>query len=307
MKVRLWGVRGSIPSPGPDTVKYGGNTSCIELRFGEKRRLIIIDAGSGLRVLSDHLMTHDIKNGPIEADLFLTHTHWDHILGFPFFVPIYIPGTKLRIWGPPTHEEESLDKVMAYQLSYRYFPVRHEELAAKIEYHNIQEGRYDLGDGIIMKTKLLNHPILVLGYRFEYHGRTFCTCYDHEPFYNLFPTDPKHPDYDPYSAEEGEAAAREENERVAKFFYGADVLLHDAQYTIEEYRASKIGWGHSAYEHAINAAHRARVKKLVLFHHDINRTDAEIDRFEEHYRGLISGKSEMQVEMAREGMEFDLS
>ena len=129
--LKIWGDRGSMPTPGPDTVLFGGNTSCLELRFDG--RLVIVDAGSGIRQLGDQLMKTDIRKGPISADIFITHTHWDHIMGFPMFTPIYVPGTKLKIRGPITYEDDTLERVIGSQLSYRYWPVRQDELAAKIE------------------------------------------------------------------------------------------------------------------------------------------------------------------------------
>jgi hypothetical protein len=175
INVRLWGVRGSIPCPGPSTVRYGGNTACLELRFGEEERLVIIDAGSGIRQLGDHLMKNDLPKGPIRTKIFLSHTHWDHIMGFPFFTPIFIPGSELEIYGPVTYEDEGLDRIIGDQLRYRYFPVKHSELAAKISYHPMKERSMDLGEGLWVTTKYLNHPILCLGYRFEYKGKVFCT------------------------------------------------------------------------------------------------------------------------------------
>jgi phosphoribosyl 1,2-cyclic phosphodiesterase len=301
---RIWGDRGSMPTPGPDTVLFGGNTACLELRCGE--RLIIVDAGSGIRKLGDKLMAEDIKKGPISADIFITHTHWDHIMGFPMFTPIYVPGTRLRIRGPISYEDDSLEKVIGSQLSYRYWPVRQEELSAKIEYEQIKEATIDLGDDVYVTTKYLNHPILCLGYRFEYKGRSLVTAYDTEPFRNVFPVDPADPDYDEFAAREGEEAAAEENEKLRRFFEGADLLVHDTQYTAKEYNASRVGWGHSSYEHAINAAHSAGVKRLVLFHHDPNRTDAELQELELFYQGKVGGRTRMEVEMAREGRSFTL-
>jgi len=306
MKIRLWGVRGSIPSPGPHTVTYGGNTACIELRFGTEERLVIIDAGSGIRSLGDHIMKKDFPKGPIDTDLFLSHTHWDHIMGFPFFTPIFIKNTKLRIHGPVTYEEDTLDKIVGDQLRYRYFPVRHEELASNIQYHQLKESTIEMGDGIKVRTKYLNHPILCLGYRFEYQGKVFCTAYDTEPFRNVFETNPEAPDYDPVAAEEGEQAAREENEKILQFFRGADLLIHDSQYTHKEYVSSKLGWGHTSFEHAINSAHKANVKKLVLFHHDPNRSDDELSKLENHYKNILKDKSNMEIECAREGTEYIL-
>jgi phosphoribosyl 1,2-cyclic phosphodiesterase len=306
INVRLWGVRGSIPCPGPSTVRYGGNTACLELRFGEEERLVIIDAGSGIRQLGDHLMKNDLPKGPIRTKIFLSHTHWDHIMGFPFFTPIFIPGSELEIYGPVTYEDEGLDRIIGDQLRYRYFPVKHSELAAKISYHPMKERSMDLGEGLWVTTKYLNHPILCLGYRFEYKGKVFCTAYDTEPFRNVFPEDPEDPDYDQAAAEEGSLAAKEENEKILRFFQGADLLIHDSQYTLEEYENGKQGWGHSTFEYAINAAHKAGVKKLLLFHHDPNRSDSQLEALVDEYRAQISAKSGLVIEIAREGSVYSI-
>lgn len=305
MKIRFWGVRGSIPCPGPHTVKYGGNTLCLELRFKAPDRLIIIDAGSGIRELGNYMMAHDLPKGPIETEIFLTHTHWDHIMGLPFFTPIYIPGTKLKIYGPVTYEDDTLKDVVGGQLTYRYFPVRQTELASEIKYIDLKEGRLDLGDGIILKTKYLNHPLLCLGYRFEYRGKVLCTAYDTEPFQNVFCTDPDDPAYDEAMAHEGEQVAREENQRVEEFFAGVDLLIHDAQYTQEEYESSKAGWGHSSCEYAIAAAKRSGVKRLALFHHEPVRTDAQIDELSKKYCS-VDYAGDTEVFFAREGMRIEL-
>jgi len=306
MKIRPWGVRGSIPCPGPETVHYGGNTSCIEIRYGEDDRLIVIDAGSGIRKLGEHIAKNDLSKGPLKFSMFFSHTHWDHIMGFPFFIPIFVPGTEIDIYGPVTYEDEGLEEIIGGQLRYRYFPVKHSELSAKLRYHPLRERSIDLGGGMQLTTKYLNHPILCLGYRFEHEGKVFCTAYDTEPFRNVFPTDPSDPSYDEEAAKEGEAAAKEENEKVLRFFKGADLLIHDSQYTKEEYTSSKIGWGHTSHEYAINAAHKAGVKKLLLFHHDPNRSDDELRSLLETYRSRIAGKSNLEIEVAREGVVWEL-
>lgn len=303
IKLTFWGVRGSIPCPGPDTVKYGGNTACLELRFGEEERLVIIDAGSGMRELSAKLLSYDLPKGPIKTQVFLTHTHWDHIMGFPFFVPIYIPGTEIDIYGPVTYEEEGLDKIIGSQLRYRYFPVKQSELAATIKYHPLKECVRDLGDGLTMETRYLNHPILCLGYKFTYKGKTVTTCYDTEPFRNLFPTDPEDPRYDEMAAREGDLAAKEQNDKILKFIYGSDILVFDSQYTEEEYQKSKVGWGHSTFEWVVNAAHKAKVKQLFFFHHDPLSSDEFLDSQKEKFSKLLEGKSITKVDVAREKLE----
>jgi phosphoribosyl 1,2-cyclic phosphodiesterase len=305
LKVKFWGVRGSIPCPGNSTVKYGGNGACLELRVGSNARIIIIDAGTGIRDLGNHLMKYDLPNGPLEMDLFLSHTHWDHIMGFPYFTPIYVPGTRMTVYGPVSFEDDPLEELVAGQMKYRYFPVNVGELSSDITYVRLNENpQIDLGDGLLLSTKILNHPILALGYRFEYKGKVFCTCYDTEPFRNLFITDPEHPEYDEAMAYEGELVAREQNGVLEEFCAGADLMVHDAQYTNEEY-VTKVGWGHSTQEHAIETARRAGVKRLALFHHDPDRTDSQIDELAKRY--CRSGEyGDLEVFFAREGYEIDL-
>lgn len=306
MKVRFWGVRGSIPSPGQVTQKYGGNTACTEIRVGEEDRLVIVDAGSGIRNLGNYIMGYDLPKGPIKADIFLSHTHWDHIMGYPFFTPIYIPGSKLRVYGPVSFEDDPLEEVVGGQMKYRYFPVNLGELASDIEYIRLKEDpSIDLGGGLHLLTKLLNHPITALGYRFEYDQKVVCTCYDTEPFRNLFITDPDHPDYDEAMAFEGEEVAKEQNQAIEDFFQGADLLIYDAQYTLKEYQNGRVNWGHTSMEYAVEAANRAGVKRLALFHHDPDRTDAELDEFSSIY--CEPGKfGDTEVFFAREGMEIIL-
>lgn len=300
MKIKFWGVRGSIPCPGPLTCNYGGNTACIELRFEEINRIIIIDAGSGIRELGNDLMAKEMAKGPIDLDIFLSHTHWDHIMGFPFFVPVYLPTTTIRIHGPVTHEADTLERIVGGQMTYRYFPVREAELAAKIDYFNLKEGQFDLGDGISLTTKYLNHPILCLGYRFEYRGKVLCTAYDTEPYKNIFCTDPQDPSYDEAMAAEGELVAAEQNKVMEKFVAGADFLIYDTQYTKLEYESSKIGWGHTPIEHAIEVGERCGVKKMAMFHHDPMRLDSQLDELT-----AIYCKTD-KLFFAREGMEVIL-
>nr|WP_321465520.1 MBL fold metallo-hydrolase [uncultured Desulfobulbus sp.] len=306
IKVKFWGVRGSIPCPGPKTMKYGGNTACIELRFPEVNRHIIIDAGSGIRELANSMLANDLPKGPITTEIYLSHTHWDHIMGFPFFVPAYIPGTRIKVFGPVTYEDEPLEAVVGGQMKYRYFPVNMGELAGSIQYERLkEEPLLDLGDGITLATAIINHPITALGYRFTFRGKVFCTAYDTEPFRNLFITDPEDPSYDEMMAIEGEEAAREQNQVLENFYRGADLLVHDAQYTRAEYEKGKIGWGHTPIEDAIAAARRAGVKRLALFHHDPERSDDQLDAMGETYCAP-DPQNPMQLFFAREGQEIIL-
>jgi phosphoribosyl 1,2-cyclic phosphodiesterase len=301
MHVKFWGVRGSIPCPGSATIRYGGNTACLELKLESIDRRIIIDAGSGIRELGNHMMA-EYAGKPIEAEIFLTHTHWDHIMGFPFFTPIYIPTSQFTIYGPVTYEEEPLKEVLSGQWTYRYFPVRHEDLSSNINYMHLKEGEYDLGKGLFLKTKYLNHPLLCLGYRFEFENKVLCTAYDTEPFSNVFACDPSNPAYDPEFVAQGEQAARDETEQVEKFFHGADLLVYDSQYTEKEYRHNRKGWGHSPIEYAVSAARRNKVKRLALFHHDPQRTDAHLDELTSQY---CAHAGETEIFFAREGMGID--
>jgi phosphoribosyl 1,2-cyclic phosphodiesterase len=305
MRIKFWGARGSIPSPGPNTVKYGGNTLCLELRLLDQDRLIIIDAGSGIRELGDSLSRSNNVRDHLSTEIFLTHTHLDHILGLPFFAPIHNPATRLKIYGPVTCEEDPLEDVIGGQLSYRYFPVRQHELGASIEYIDLKEGSYDLGQGVSLITKYLNHPLLALGYRIEYDDKAICTAYDTEPFYNVFCSDPSDPSYDEFLASEGDQAARNENRRMEAFFKDADLLIHDGQYTQAEYDSGKRGWGHSPIEGVIATAGRANVKRLAICHHDPIRTDSQLDELSQLFcKEGIDGDE--IIFFAREGQEVEI-
>jgi len=299
LSVRFWGVRGSIPCPGPDTVVFGGNTTCLEIRADEK--LAIVDLGTGVRALGDWLRENDLKKyGKIDADIFISHTHWDHIMGFPMFVPIYHKETSLRITGPLSFEEDSIKSIIEDQLSYRYWPVRATELAAHIEYKQINETTLNLGDGLTVTSKYLNHPIACMGYRFNYKGKSIATVFDHEPFRNLFATGPEEDGYDEQAAKEGEIAAAEENDKMVSFLQGADIVIHDAQYTQDEY-PRHLGWGHSSCEHASEMARAAGAGKLIFFHHDPAYTDSRLEQIEKSY----ANNKQTQIIMAREGMVLE--
>ncbi len=307
MKVTFWGVRGSIPTPGPYTVKYGGNTTCIEVRLKDDR-IIIIGAGSGIRALGNKLVTTDMKKGPLDLDLFISHTHWDHIMGFPFFTPIFIPGNKIRVHGPVNIGDEGLENIFALQMSYNYFPLRADELAANITYEILTEKTFNLYDDVKITTKILNHPIIDLGYRIEADGAVFVTAYDHEPFRNLFDGNPDDEDFDEVARIEGEKAARSNNKRVWEFIQGADLVVHDAQYTNREYLSSKLGWGHSPMEYVLYSTIKVGVKRVAFFHHDPTRSDAELDVIERVAKARAAKIKSQRIEVfvAREGLEINL-
>jgi phosphoribosyl 1,2-cyclic phosphodiesterase len=305
MRVTFWGVRGSIPTPGHETARYGGNTLCVEVGFQGSGRTLIIDAGSGIRRLGAELLSRRENTHGLTLDLLLSHTHLDHILGLPFFGPIYRPDTRLTIYGPAISPGEPLEQVIGGQLSYRYFPVRQVELAAQVTYIDLREGVYDLGDGIRLSATYLNHPLLCMGYRIEWRGRSLCTAFDTEPFRNLFITDPDHPGYDPMMALEGETAALEANRRMRSFFREADLLIHDGQYTEQEYRSGRSGWGHSSIEQAVAAAESSGCRRLALVHHDPTRTDADLDDLSRRYAGVCA-ESGLQVSFAHEGLSIAL-
>jgi len=218
-------------------------------------------------------------------------------MGFPMFNPIYVPGTELKITGPVTMENDSLKSIIENQLSYNYWPVRVDELAAKIEYNQIKETTLNLGDALTVTSKFLSHPIFCFGYRVDYKGKSVATVYDHELFRNLFTAGSESSSLDKQTAQEGEIAAAEENEKVRQFLKGADIVVHDAQYTQEEY-PSRVGWGHCSFDHAVEATANIGIKKLVFFHHDPARTDSQLEQIEKGF----TQNAEPQVLMAREGL-----
>jgi len=276
LTVRFWGVRGSIPVPGPNTVIYGGNTSCIEIRADE--RLVIVDLGSGVHTLGDWLIENELKNkGKIKADILLSHTHWDHVMGFPMFSPIYSNGTELSIIGPATLESIDLKSAIENQLSSQYWPVQPDRLAAKIKYQQIKETTVDLGEGLIVSSKFLNHSLPCFGYRISYKGKSVATIFDHEFFLTA-----------------------EENEKVKKFISGVDILVHDAQYKQEEY-ASHKGWGHCTYEQVMEFTAGIGIKTLVFFHHEPSRKDSELEEIEKSYVNSTSPK----IIVAKEGLVLE--
>ena len=305
MKICFWGVRGSIPTPGHKTVKYGGNTSCIEIR-GNNNEILIIDAGTGLRELGKHILSNDLNKGNLNINILLSHTHWDHIQGFPFFAPAFIPSTQITFFGPVSAVGKTLKTVVAGQMTYSYFPIKLSELRAKLNFKEIKESTFQVGPFHI-QTCYLNHPILCLGYRIKHHDKILVTVFDNEPYRNVFLENPKNPQpesIDQESIEEAENYVAEQNQKIINFAQGADLLVYDAQYTLEEYK-DKINWGHSSMEHAIQFASKAKIKKLALFHHDPDRSDQELDLLQIKLSKKIKN-NEFITFFAREKLEIYL-
>jgi len=269
MKLTFWGVRGSIPTPGKQTVRYGGNTPCLELRL-EDDKLIIFDAGTGIRSFGDSL----INNGEsVKAHLFITHPHWDHIQGFPFFKPAFIPGNELTIVGTE-RLEKSLSEIISEQMNRIYFPVQLHDLKAKISFVPIRdEGEMPVYDGL-MKIMYVNHPGFTVGYRFEYRKKILVYISDNEPFDRAAAATLTN--FEPRVKEKFNAATGDPNQRIFDFCRDADVLIHDTTYTPEEY-LDRVGWGHSDYLFSLRVAAEANVKRLYLFHHDQNHSDEKVD------------------------------
>jgi CheY-like chemotaxis protein len=285
MRIRFWGTRGSLPKPGPATVRYGGNTSCVEVR-GPDNTLIILDCGSGAHELGQHL----VAGGRVRGHLLITHTHWDHIQGFPFFAPLFVPGNEWDVYGP-RQVGRRIEEVLAGQMHYPYFPVPLETLAATIRYHELAEESLDLA-GVRVTTRYLNHPSPAIGYRLQTGGVTLVYATDHEPH------SPHHPEA---AGGPGFARVHREDERHIEFLSGADLVIHDAQYTLEEYPA-RVTWGHTPAELAVDFAGAARVPRLALFHHDPSRTDDALDALLARCRARPSA-SGMEVFAAIEGRE----
>ena len=259
MQVTFWGTRGSIAKAGPATLRYGGNTSCVSIRSDAGTQLVI-DCGTGAHGLGHHLVA-SAEGEPVDGHILISHTHWDHIQGLPFFAPLFVQGNTWHIYGP-SGLGGSLSEILAGQMEYRYFPVEIEQLSAHVEHHDLVEGAIDIDDVTIV-TQYLNHPALALGYRIEVDGAVVVYSSDHEP-------------HDQSLATGGDLAQNRHDAAHARFVAGADLLIHDAQYLGSEY-PDHVGWGHSTVEYVIDLARRADVRRVALYHHDPNRTDDQVD------------------------------
>ncbi len=273
LQIQFHGVRGSLASPSASTSGVGGNTSCVEVTAGEQR--VVFDAGTGLRNLGERL----IAAGPSHTTILLSHLHWDHIQGLPFFTPLYVPGNRIDVMsGPNGHM--SLREALKKQMSPPFFPVSVEDVAPQLCVRDLAPTeRFNLGD-LRVTTARLNHPDPVYGYRLEFAGRSVVYATDTEHYSCIDPT-------------------------LLRLAQGADVLIYDAQYTPEEYAGedgpSKVGWGHSTFAAAAELASAAGVGQLVLFHHDPKRDDEAVLEVERRARLLFPNTM-----AAREGMKIDL-
>lgn len=288
--VRFWGVRGSIPSPGPDTAFYGGNTSCVELSVDGE--LIILDAGSGIRTLGMNLMGRAAASKqPLEMSLLISHTHWDHIQGLPFFVPAYVPTNKLHVLGYSAVRHH-LAEILAMQMEPTYFPISMDDMPSHPDVHEVDD-HFEIGP-VKAVAFFTNHPGRCAGFRFETSSGSVAYVSDNEI------------NHDGQATHLPRETAAHLLQRMVDTLHGVRVLIHDAQYTRAEYQ-NKVGWGHSAVEDVVEMAGAAGVERLVLFHHDPMRSDADINRIVRTARELAAKNGwSMRVDAAREGMEIHL-
>jgi phosphoribosyl 1,2-cyclic phosphodiesterase len=269
MKLTFWGVRGSIPTPGKHTVRYGGNTPCLELRLDDDR-LLIFDAGTGIRSFGDFLIN---SGESVKAYLFISHPHWDHIQGFPFFKPAFIPGNELTIVGTE-RPEKPLNEIIAEQMNRIYFPVQLHDLKAKINFVPITEEQEMPVYDAVVKMIYVNHPGFTVGYRIEYKKKVLIYISDNEPFDTAAADSLTN--FEQLVKDKFRAMKGDPNQRIFDFCRNADVLIHDSTYTPEEY-IDRVGWGHSDYLFALRVAVESHAKRLYLFHHDQNHSDDKVD------------------------------
>ena len=293
MKIKFWGVRGSIPSPGPNTQRYGGNTTCIEVRT-DNNDLIILDGGTGIFPLAQTLL----KEQPINAHIFNTHSHWDHIQGLPFFIPIFMPGNTIHLYGAfDPISGAGPERIMNIQMQYSYFPVREAEMQSRINYLTVVPHEVVKIGETSITTTLLNHPVINLGYRIEYKGKSIFFTGDHEPHYNIYePHDDGHAEY--------QTLIDEQNLAIVKAIRGVDVLIADSSYTISEYPAKK-GWGHGTFDSCIELALAAGAKILYCTHHEPTRSDDDLEKVFAEAVARHACKN-LDIRLAREGEEVNI-
>ncbi len=291
MKIKFWGVRGSIPSPGPNTQRYGGNTTCIEVRTDDND-LIILDGGTGIFTFAQQLL----KELPITAHIFNTHSHWDHIQGLPFFIPIFIPGNTIHLYGAfDPISGAGPERIMNIQMQYSYFPVREAEMKSRIHYLTVMPHETVKIGKTTITPSLLSHPVVNLGYRIECRGKSIFFTGDHEPHYNIY--DPGDDGYAEY-----QAMIEEQSRSIIDAIRGVDILIADSSYTSEEY-PSKKGWGHGTFDSCIEMAKAAGAKILYCTHHEPTRSDDDLEKvFAEAL--ARNDCTNLEVRLAREGHEL---
>ncbi|MGD0282475.1 MAG: MBL fold metallo-hydrolase [Dissulfurispiraceae bacterium] len=293
MTITFWGVRGSIPAPGTETVRYGGNTTCISVETDDGQ-LIILDGGTGIFRLSQTLL----KRLPVSCSVFITHTHWDHIQGLAFFTPLFIPGNRIQIYGAfDPISGRSIKDVLSGQMDYSYFPVRQYELSAEIHYMTLQERQtVEIGQAKVT-TILMNHPVLNFGYKIECGGKSIFFTGDNEPLYNIYgPGDDFHQEY--------ESLISSKNAMLMDFIRGIDVLIADSTYTAGEYPAKK-GWGHGTFDSCIAMAKEAGAKALYFTHHEPLRNDDDLDAIQRQLRERYpAGAGMPSFAIAYEGLQI---
>jgi phosphoribosyl 1,2-cyclic phosphodiesterase/ActR/RegA family two-component response regulator len=297
-RIKFWGVRGSIPSPGPDTVRFGGNTSCVEVRAGGE--IIILDAGTGLRPLGRELMAK-FNGEPLNLTLLLTHTHWDHIQGLPFFRPIYQPECRLRILGYEG-ARRGLVNVLSGQMESPYFPVLFDELPGNVQIEELKDMEFHVGC-VRVQAWFANHPGICVGYRMFTDEGSVAYFPDNEPYTRLHQSPPV-PTADARAAAD---YASTQEDKMVEFLRGTDALILDSQFDADEYR-NHVGWGHGCVDSAVALAVKAGVGKLFLFHHDPDHNDAKVESMVAHARKLVAEQNAtLQVDAAREGMAVELA
>lgn len=308
MKVRFWGVRGSYPVPGPGTVRYGGNTSCVEVRpcDDDSGPRIIIDAGTGLRKLGKELMAREFGEGRGAAHLLVSHTHWDHIQGLPFFAPMYQRGNRFQVYA--RHRDDThLRAVFASQSDTPYFPVPFDKVQAEVSFRELVEGaEFEIGPVKVSCTRL-NHPWIAMAYRLECEGAVLAYVTDTAPFRDIlieeeFIRQPPQPG-EPLKPEDAQKLAAM-RAGVVRLCEGADLVIYDTQFTPEEY-LQKPHWGHSTADDAIEIARDAGAKALALFHHAPERSDDAIDAIVAACRTSVPAGS-LSILAAAESLEVTL-
>jgi len=295
VRIKFWGTRGSIAVPGPGTLRYGGNTACVELRADGE--IIVLDAGSGIRALGIALQ-EEFRSQPIELSLLITHAHWDHIQGLPFFKPAYGSNNEIRIFGFDG-AGASLRDILAEPMRMPFFPITMRELSARMVIKSLSDMKFSLGK-VNVHAALVNHPGVCAGYRIFTSAGSVAFLPDHEP-YEFFLHALRGNRLSPAQAKQ---IAADEQVALVQFLHGTDILILDAQYTDREYK-KHIGWGHSSISGAVSLALEAEIQTLVLFHHDPHHDDEKVDAILESARELAAKSgSPLEIIAAREGSEI---